>query len=188
MSQICTNNTRVECLQYADDTTLCSACTKSQRHAFINSVEKDIQSISRGSNYTNLIFNSEKTKVMVVLPPQMSKNRQLKEERIKVKCNNITLEKVPELKILGITLEEHFQLDKHISKLLKDWYLSLSMLKKLKGCTSIPLREQLEELLIFSRLDYCNSYCISTQFIDVPQYQVKRLLKLQKACTGFVLN
>ena len=66
---------------------------------------------------------------MVVLPPQMSKNLQLKEERIKVKCNNITLEKVPELKILGITLEEHFQLDKHISKLLKDWYLSLSMLK-----------------------------------------------------------
>ena len=62
------------------------------------------------------------------------------------------------------------------------------MLKKLKGRTSISLREQLEELLIFSRLDYCNSYCISTQFTDVPQYQVKRLLKLQKACTGFVLN
>ena len=67
---------------------------------------------------------------MVVLPPQMSKNRQLKEERIKVKCNNITLEKVPELKILGITLEEHFQLDKRISKLLKAWYFYAEKVKR----------------------------------------------------------
>ena len=125
-----TNNTRAECLQYADDTTLYSACTTSQRHAFINSIEKNIQSISRWSNYANLIFNSDKKKVMVVLPPQMSKNRQLKEERIKVKCNNITLEKVPELKILGITLEEHFQLDKRISKLLKAWYFYAEKVKR----------------------------------------------------------
>ena len=41
-------------------------------------------------------------------------------------------ERVPEWKLLGITLNEHFQLDKHISKLLKDSCSSLSMLKKLK--------------------------------------------------------
>ena len=36
---------------------------------------------------------------------------------------------------------------------------------------------------MFSRIDYCNNL-----FIDLSQYQIKRLLKLQKACAGFVLN
>ena len=54
-----------KCLQYADDTTLCRACKASQQHASINSIEKDIYSISRWSSDTNRIFNNAKTKVMV---------------------------------------------------------------------------------------------------------------------------
>ena len=46
---------------------------------------------------------------------------------------------------------------------------------------TLPVRKQLTELL--STLDYCNNL-----FIDLPQYQIKRLLKLQKACVGFALN
>ena len=49
--------------------------------------------------------------------------------------------------------------------------------------TTLPTRKQPTESLIFSRLDYCNNL-----IIDLPQYQIKRLLKLQKTCTGFVLN
>ena len=37
--------------------------------------------------------------------------------------------------------------------------------------------------MIFSRQDNRNNL-----FIDLPQYQIKRLLKLQKAYAGFVLN
>ena len=57
------------------------------------------------------------------------------------------------------------------------------MLKKLKRYTTLVVRKQLTESLIFSRLDYCNNL-----FIDLPQYQIKRLLKHQKARTGIVLN
>ena len=100
---------------------------------------------------------------MVILTPQMSKRHQLKEEKINVKCNNITLERVSEWELLGITHEEHFYLDKHISKLLKDCYSSLSMLKKLKRYTTLPVRKQLTESLILSKLDYCNNL-----FTDLP--------------------
>ena len=84
----------------------------------------------------------------------MSKHHQLKEEETSVKCNNTTIERVSEWKLLRITLDKHFQLDKHISKLLKDCYLSLSMLKKLKCYMPLAVRKQLIESLIFSRLDY----------------------------------
>ena len=39
------------------------------------------------------------------------------------------------------------------------------------------------ESLIFSRLDYCNNV-----FIDLPQYQIKRLSNLQKTWAYFVVN
>ena len=150
-------------------------CKASEQHAFIGSIEKDIHFISRWSSDTNLIFK--------ITTLQMSKHHQLKEEKLKVKCNNVTLERVSEWKLLDITLREHFHLDNHISKFLKDCYSSLSMLKKLKRYTTLPTRKQLTESLIFSRLDYCNNL-----FIDLQQYQIKRLLKLQKACAGFVLE
>ena len=130
-----------ECLQYADDTTY-RACKASERHACISNIEKDIHAISRWSSDTNLIFNSAKTKVMVISTPQMSKHHQLKEEKLNVKCNNITLERVSQWKSLGITFGEHFHLDKHILNLLKDCYSSLSMLKKLKHYTTLPTRKQ----------------------------------------------
>ena len=122
-----------ECLQYADDTTLYQACKAIQQQAFINSIEKDIHSISRWLNDTNLVFSSAKTKVMIISTTQMSNHHQLKEEKISVKCNIIP-ERVSQWKLLGITLDKKF-LDKHISKLLKDCYSSLSMLKKLKRYT-----------------------------------------------------
>ena len=93
----------------------------------------------------------------------MSKHHQHKEDKINAKCNNIALKKVSEWKLLGITLDEHFQLGKHISKLLKDCYSSLSMLKKVKRYTLLAVRKQLIESLILSRLNYCNNL-----FIDLP--------------------
>ena len=135
MSQI---THEVECLQYADDTT-------SQRNACVNRIEKDILSILTWSSETNLNINITKTKVMLISTPQMSKYHQLKEEKVNVKCNNITLERVSEWKLLGVTLDEHFQLDKHYSKLCKDCYFSLSMLKKLKRYTLLPLQKKLTD-------------------------------------------
>ena len=55
-----------DCVQYVHDTILYCACKTNQQTACINSIEKDIQSISRWSNDANLIFNSGKTKVMVI--------------------------------------------------------------------------------------------------------------------------
>ena len=71
-----------ECLQYTDDTSLYRACKASERHACINSIEKDIHSISRWSSDINLLFNSAKTKVMFISVPQMSKRYHLKEEKL----------------------------------------------------------------------------------------------------------
>ena len=67
------NNTRKRMFTRCRWYKLYRTCIVSGRHAHINSIEKDIHSISRWPSNTNLIFNSEKAKVMVILTPQMSK-------------------------------------------------------------------------------------------------------------------
>ena len=74
-----------ECLQYAYDTTLYRACKTSQRHACINSIEKDIQSILRVQKRT---FKSPKTNTMALSTPQMSKHHELKEEKYKMQYSS----------------------------------------------------------------------------------------------------
>ena len=79
----------------------------------------------------------------------MSKHHQLKEEKINVKCNNITLERVSEWTLHGITLSEHFHLE-----IIKRLLLVTFYAEKLKQYTISPVRKQLAESLI-------------------PQYQIK---------------
>ena len=75
----------------------------------------------------------------------MSKHHQLKEEKINVKCNNITLERVSELKLLGIALDENFHLDKYILKLLKDYYTFFA--KKAKAIYNITNTETTDRIV-----------------------------------------
>ena len=67
------------------------------------------------------------------------------------------------------------------NKISKTFLFALKHSKKLKRYTSQSVRKQLVESLIFSRLDYCNNL-----FIDLPQYQVRSMIKLQKSCTTLV--
>ena len=130
---------------------------------------------------TNLVFNTGKTKFLLISSNQLSARHKLKDEQLQICCNDTELERVTEWKLLVLTIDEDLTLNSHISKILKDSYSHLSILKTLKRYTSQSVRKQLVESLIFSRLDYCNNL-----FIDLPQYQVRRMIKLQKSCASFV--
>ena len=147
-----------------------------QKDTCIKELEKDLTSIAKWSIETNLVFNTGKTKFMLITSKQLSIRHKLKDEQLHICCNNTELERVTEWKP-----NENLTLNNHISKILKDSYSHLSILKKLKRYTSQSVRRQLVESLIFSRLDFCNNL-----FIDLPQYQVRRMIKLQKSCASFV--
>ena len=178
MSSITPNS---NCIQYADDLTLYRSCKINKKDTCIKELEKDLTSIAKWSIETNLVFNTGKTKFMLIASKQLSVRHKLKDKQLQICCNNTELERVTEWKLLGLTIDENLTLNNHISKILKDSYSHLSILKKLKRYTSQSVRRQLVESLIFSRLDFCNNL-----FIDLPQYQVRRMIKLQKSCASFV--
>ena len=91
------------------------------------------------------------------------------------------IERVKEYKLLGVILDEHFELHSHVNKILRDGYSTLRTLKLLKRYAPYYLRKQLCESLILSKLDYCNIL-----FKTSPQYQKNKMEKLLQSCAGFV--
>ena len=118
---------------------------------------------------------------MLIASKQLAARHKLKDEQLQIRCNSTDLERVTEWKLLGLTTDENLTRNNHISKMLKDSYSHLSILKNPKRYTSQSVRKQLVESLIFSRLDYCNNL-----FIDLPQYQVRRMIKLKKSFASCV--
>ena len=65
-----------------------------------------------------------------IITSKLSAQNKLKDEQLQICCNNIKLEIVAEWKLLGLTINEHLPLSNHISKLLKDSYFLMCILKK----------------------------------------------------------
>ena len=74
----------------------------------LSAVLRKLSKLFRNGQVIQILF--------LTVPKQTLLSYQLKEENINVKCKNITLERVSKWKLFGITLDEHFHLDKHISK------------------------------------------------------------------------
>ena len=129
MSSITPNS---NCIQYADDSTLYRSCKINQKDTCIKEFEEDFTSIAKWSIETKLVFNTGKTKFMLITSKQLSVRHKLKDEQLQIRCNSTDLERVTEWKLLGLTTDEDLTLNNHISKMLKDSYSHLSILKKPK--------------------------------------------------------
>ena len=120
------------CIQYADDSTLYRTCKINKKYTCIKELEKDLNSIAKSSVKTNLVITTGKTKFILIASKQLLARQKLKDEQLQICCNNTELERVTERKLLCVTINESLTLNNHISKILKDAYSLLSILKKLK--------------------------------------------------------
>ena len=103
-----------------------------------------LNAIEVWSKDTNLVFNPNKAKLMVISSRQMVQYHKLdSSKKVNITCNNKTIERVNEYKLLGIILDKHFELHSHVDKILKDGYSTLRILKLLKHYAPYYLRNQL---------------------------------------------
>jgi len=147
----------ISCLQYADDSTIYDHCNVKKIKESSKEMNKHIDNILLWSKNNNLAFNSTKTKVMILSTNAMSRTHNLNNHEINISTSSKQLERVKTWKLLGLTVDEHFELKDHINKVIKESYATLRTLKKLKRFTSFMTRKQLAESLLLSKLDYCNA-------------------------------
>ena len=92
---------------------------------------------------------------------------------VEIKINGELIERKTSWKVLGMEFSEHLQWNIHLKELIRSCYCTLTCLRYLKRFTPFSLRKQLAEMLILSKLDYCN--CL---YDSLPIYLQKRLQKV----------
>ena len=97
------DNVIVKCFQYADDTTIYDHAKVSDLNSCRNTIYQSINKLSAWSKESTLAFNNDKTKVMILSTPQMSRVHHVDEPNIAV--SNYNLERI--LKILQTAWSSH---------------------------------------------------------------------------------
>ena len=80
-------------------------------------------------------------------------------------------------------MDEHQTWSDHITALLTSCYAALAVIRKLRNLAPYHVRKQLVESLVLSKLDYG---CVV--FYPLPDYQMKRLQRVQTTCASYVLG
>ena len=170
------------CIQYADDSTIYRSCKAKEVIKYSRELENELKLLEQWSKNTNLVFNCKKTKSMLFSTRKVSQHHQLyNNDILKINFNNQIIKIVQQYKLLGVVIDEHFELYVHVRNILENGYSTLKILKKLKRYTSYQTPKHLVESLTLSENDYCNVI-----FIRLSKYQIQRVNKLIQACAGFV--
>ena len=113
----------------------------------------------------------------------MSRIHNLDERSLPPRCGDTQLERTPCTKLLGVYMDQHLTWSDQVNNLLSSCYGTLTVLRRLKNLAPFEVRKTLAESLVLAKIDYA-----CTVFYPLPQYQLKRLQRLQNASAGFVLR
>ena len=177
-------NGKFDCnyLQYADDTSLYQHSKVKNLSKCVDDMQKELDLANSWSKNSNLQMNPTKTKTMVFSTSQMSTIHNLASlDLVSMHINHQNIERTKSWKVLGMKLNEHLKWNLHLDEVIRSCYAVLADLRRLKRFTTFHLRKQLAELLVLSKLDYCN--CL---YGSLPAYLLKRLQKVQNSAAGFV--
>ena len=150
------------CLQYTHDLTISNYRAKHVKSC-PDILTSELSNMLTWSSNSNLAFNATRTKRMLFTTTQMEMLHGFEQDEVELKCKDETLENVNKFKLLGIKIDKNLNWKKHINNTTKNCYARLSVLRKIKKYTPLPVRKLLAKSLILSQLDYCNEL-----LFDIP--------------------
>ena len=105
------NLSESQCIQFADNSIIYKSCKANEVTKCSSKLENKLKLLEQWSKNTNLVFNCKMTKSMLFSTCRMSHHHQLyNNDIIKISCNNQTIEKVQQYKLLRVVIDEHFEL------------------------------------------------------------------------------
>ena len=118
-----------EYIQYTDDSKIYHNCKIKNINKCSNEIESELNAVEVWSKDTNLVFNPNNTKVIVISSRQMAQYHQLDScNKVNIKCNNKNWERVKEYKLLGIILDPRLNCS---PTLIKFWKIVIPHYKHL---------------------------------------------------------
>ena len=145
----------------------------------IEKMESSLKTVRNFCLIHNLKFNDEKTEVIVF--GTVHQIRKMQPFSIKVGQSSVTPSK--SVKNLGVIFDETLSMNEHITKICQKSNFQLIKLYQIRKYLTESACESIIHSFISSNLDYCNSL-----FINLPNYQLKRLQKIQNNAARCLTN
>ena len=171
-------------VQYADDTNLYMHTKVSKLQTCAAALQTDANGLNEWANDSNLLLNAKKTKTILFGTSAMVRRHNLSgEQAYEIMIDGKKLTRVDSQKILGVQFDSNLIWGDHVSEVTRSCYSTIKTLRHVRRFASLPLRKQLMEMLILSKMDYCN-----VVFDSITQQQLKRLERVQRCAAGFALG
>ena len=162
-------------LLFADDTNL--LFHNNDIDSLINSANEELKLITKWFQTNKLSLNIEKTKCILFHKPR----KKLDNSQNVLHIDNNQIEKVNEIKFLGVFIDNHLSWKTHINAKSNQILKANSILSRLKNFVPIPILTTIYNSLILPHL----SYAIAS-WGNINNKEMKRLTLLQKRAIRIV--
>ena len=161
---------------YADDTAVFNNNTNLV--AVQENLEKDFELISKWLENNDMFLHPGKTKLMIFGPKRKIINKQFS-----IKYKDVNLEKVENMKYLGIILDSRLLWNEHVSYIRTKLCRSINCIRRVKHLIPRKILVNLYYSLILPHIDYC-----CTAWGNCSKTNLNSIQKLQNKYARLVLN
>ncbi len=159
---------------FADDTSLLGTInafdiipkTEEQWKEISTKINNELEKVQQWLNLNKLSLNVKKTKFM-----NFYNKKDIIKSNLKLKINNIDIEKVKKICFLGLTINDTLTWNDHINDMANKISKTIGVMSRMKNFLPTKALKLIYSSLILSRLHYCNL---------VWGYKPGRLIPLQK--------
>lgn len=138
-----------------------------------NKINEELDQIKKWLNVNKLKLNMSKTKCMI-----LNKENSLNEEDIVIKINDEEIEKVKSIKYLGIMIDNHLKMSKHVEYIIKKVSKKIGFFGRISRKLSLFHKIMLYKTIIAPHFEYCSSLlymCNKGEFEQLQKQQNKAM-------------
>lgn len=165
---------------YADDLQIYISANKIELNDLITKINTDLQSIDLWCTNNGLKLNPGKTKAICIGSNKVKKSLNINDIKIKINNHIITLSEL--VTSLGVVIDEELNFEAHVNKIIKNVYLKLRTIYRLKSGLDVKTKLKLIQTLIYPHFDYC--CCVYYYFLN--QQNKFRLQRFQNIAIRYV--
>ena len=159
---------------FADDTNI--FCSGKDIQGLLEVITEELDKLKLWFNLNKLSLNLSKTKYMI-----FGNQKNLLNENIEIKIDNIILERVFENKFLGVIIDQNFSWKQHINYIRSKLAKSIGVLGKIRHLLNLDSLYTLYCTLLTPYLTYCvevwgNTYKSNLQPINIMQKKAIRIV------------
>ena len=162
---------------YADDSTLWVA--DSSINKINKTLDLELSKVVKWVSDNKLVLNIGKTKSIL-----LGSKHQLEENpKLDLFMNNIQIEQVYEVKLLGITIDNLMTWSKHIDNIVSRMGRGVSVVRRVSSSLTVEIRKQVLNAIVLSLMDYC-----FVVWSNASKSDLDRLQKAQNKAARCALN